>query len=59
MLGIHGAKMIMPGPGAQPVNMTGNVLDRDKFKEILKEFYELVKVSILRVRPHLYLTKMK
>jgi aldehyde:ferredoxin oxidoreductase len=36
----HG-KMIMPGPGAQPVDMTGNKLDRDKFKAMLQEFYEL------------------
>ena len=32
MFGVHGGKMVMPGPGAQPVDMTGNKLDRDKFK---------------------------
>ena len=37
----HGAKMIMPGPGAQPVDMTGNVLDRKKFAGMLKEYYQL------------------
>jgi aldehyde:ferredoxin oxidoreductase len=39
--GIHGGKMIMAGPGARPVDMTGNTLDRDKFKAILKEYYQL------------------
>jgi len=38
---VHGAKMIMPGPGAKPVDMTGNVLNRDKFKGMLKEYYQL------------------
>ena len=41
MLGVHGAKMIMPGPGAHPVDMTGNVLDRDKCAAMLREFYVL------------------
>lgn len=40
-LNVHGAKMIMPGPGARPVDMTGNVLDREKFKGMLREFYQL------------------
>jgi aldehyde:ferredoxin oxidoreductase len=40
-LSIHGGKMIMPGPGARPVDMTGNVIDRDKFAAMLKEFYQL------------------
>jgi aldehyde:ferredoxin oxidoreductase len=40
-LGPHGGKMIMPGPGARPVDMTGNVLDRDKFTGMLKEYYQL------------------
>jgi aldehyde:ferredoxin oxidoreductase len=40
-LGIHGGKMMMPGPGAKPVDMTGNVLDRDKFKAMLQEYYQL------------------
>jgi aldehyde:ferredoxin oxidoreductase len=39
--GVHGGKMIMPGPGARPADMTGNVLDRDKFKGMLREYYEL------------------
>ncbi len=39
--GVHGGKMIMPGPGAQPADMTGNILDREKFKGMLKEFYHL------------------
>jgi aldehyde:ferredoxin oxidoreductase len=39
--GIHGGQMIMPGPGARPVDMTGNILDRDKFKAMLKEYYRL------------------
>jgi aldehyde:ferredoxin oxidoreductase len=38
--GIHGGKMIMPGPGARPVDMTGNTLDRDKFRAMLKEYYQ-------------------
>ena len=31
----------MPGPGARPVDMTGNKLDRNKFTGMLKEYYEL------------------
>jgi aldehyde:ferredoxin oxidoreductase len=38
---VHGAKILMPGPGGKPVDMTGNRLDRDKFKAMLKEFYRL------------------
>jgi aldehyde:ferredoxin oxidoreductase len=38
---IHGDKMIMPGPGARPVDMTGNVLDCSKFKAMLQEYYQL------------------
>jgi aldehyde:ferredoxin oxidoreductase len=41
LFGVHGGKMIMPGPGAKPVDMTGNILDRDKFKAMLKEYYQL------------------
>jgi aldehyde:ferredoxin oxidoreductase len=41
MFGVHGAKMIMPGPGAEPVDLTGNVLDRGKFLNMLKEYYRL------------------
>jgi aldehyde:ferredoxin oxidoreductase len=40
-LGIHGAKMVMPGPKARPVDMTGNMLDREKTKAMLMEFYQL------------------
>ena len=39
--GMHGGKMVMPGPGARPVDMTGNKLDRDKFTGMLKEYYQL------------------
>jgi aldehyde:ferredoxin oxidoreductase len=39
---VHGDKMMMaPGPGARPVDMTGNVLDREKFKVMLEEYYRL------------------
>ena len=41
MVGMHGYKMIMPGSGAQPVDLTGNKLDREKFKGMLKEYYAL------------------
>jgi aldehyde:ferredoxin oxidoreductase len=37
----HGARMIMPGPGAQPVDATGHVLDRERFRNMLQEYYEL------------------
>ena len=33
--------VIVPGPGDEPVDMTGNVLDRDKFIGMLKEYYHL------------------
>ena len=33
--------MMVPGPGDEPVNVTGNVLDRDKFVSMLKEYYRL------------------
>ena len=39
--GMHGRKMIMPGPGAQPADMSGNRLDREKYKDMLKEYYRL------------------
>jgi aldehyde:ferredoxin oxidoreductase len=39
--GIHGGRVIMPGPGARPVDMTGNKLDRGKFKEMLEEYYRI------------------
>jgi aldehyde:ferredoxin oxidoreductase len=38
---VHGARMTMPGPGAQPVDATGNMLDRDKFTAMLKEYYQI------------------
>ncbi len=38
---IHGGKMIVPGPGARPVDVTGRVLDRDKYKALLKKYYGL------------------
>ena len=34
-------EMIVPGPTEEPVSIRGNVLDREKFKEMRKEFYEL------------------
>jgi len=40
-VGMHGYKMIMPGPGAQPVDLTGNKLDINKFTAMLKEYYKL------------------
>lgn len=36
---IHGANMLMPGPGGKGINATGNVLDREKFTAMLKEYY--------------------
>lgn len=33
--------MIVPGPGDEPVSVIGNVLDRDKFTEMLREYYQL------------------
>ncbi|MBN1160738.1 MAG: hypothetical protein JXA17_02175 [Dehalococcoidales bacterium] len=39
--GMHGRKMIMPGPWAQPADMSGNKLDRDKYTAMLKEYYAL------------------
>ena len=41
MISIHGNKIIVPGPGAQPVDLTGNKLDREKFIKMLKEYYAL------------------
>ncbi|MCX7911550.1 MAG: hypothetical protein N2506_01095 [Dehalococcoidales bacterium] len=38
---IHGEKMLMPGPGGRPVDMTGNVLDRTRFTAMLREYYHL------------------
>ena len=36
-----GGKVMAPGPGGRPADMTGNVLDRDKFTAMLKEYYRL------------------
>ena len=33
--------MLIPGPGDEAIDATGNVLDRDKFKNMLKEYYQL------------------
>ena len=33
--------VLVPGPGDEPVDMTGNVLDRDRFIMMLKEYYRL------------------
>ncbi|MEJ2110628.1 MAG: aldehyde ferredoxin oxidoreductase N-terminal domain-containing protein [Acidobacteriota bacterium] len=38
---IHGVKLSIPGPGAQPVDATGRRLDRDKFSAMLEEYYDL------------------
>lgn len=40
-VGMHGYRMIMPGPGGKPVDLTGNKLDLNKFTAMLKEYYEL------------------
>jgi aldehyde:ferredoxin oxidoreductase len=32
---------IVPGPGDQPVDVSGHTLDRDKFSRMLKEYYRL------------------
>ncbi|MFH1243310.1 MAG: aldehyde ferredoxin oxidoreductase N-terminal domain-containing protein [Pseudomonadota bacterium] len=34
-------RLIVPGPGEEPVSVKGNVLDRKKFEEMRDEFYEL------------------
>jgi aldehyde:ferredoxin oxidoreductase len=36
-----GGRAIAPGPGGRPVDITGNMLDRDKFAAMLKEYYAL------------------
>jgi len=33
--------MMVPGPGDEPVNIVGKVLERDKFESMLKEYYRL------------------
>jgi aldehyde:ferredoxin oxidoreductase len=37
---LHGP-MPVPGPGGKLVDTTGNVLDRDKYKNMLREYYHL------------------
>lgn len=36
-----GRPMIVPGHGEEPVEATGNILDRDRFISMLKEYYRL------------------
>ncbi len=38
---MHGGRVIMPGPGAQPVDATGNILDREKVRAMLQEYYDV------------------
>jgi aldehyde:ferredoxin oxidoreductase len=33
--------MMVPGPGDKPVNVTGKVLDREKFRDMLRDYYRL------------------
>ena len=33
--------MMAPGPGDEPVNTAGKVLDRDKYRDMLREYYRL------------------
>ena len=33
--------VLVPGPGDEPVDMTGNILDRDNFTGMLREYYQL------------------
>jgi aldehyde:ferredoxin oxidoreductase len=39
--GVHGGKTIVPGPGDDVIDVTGNRLDNNKFTNILKEYYRL------------------
>jgi len=41
MTQIRGQKILVPGPGEEVTDATGNMLDRDKFRELLREFYSL------------------
>jgi aldehyde:ferredoxin oxidoreductase len=34
-------RMIIPGPTEEPVSFKGNILDRAKYEEMRREFYEL------------------
>jgi len=36
-----GREMLVPGPGGEVVNATGNILDKDKYTSVLKEHYRL------------------
>jgi aldehyde:ferredoxin oxidoreductase len=40
-LNARGEKIMVPGPGDEVVDATGKILDRDKFTEMLKEYYDL------------------
>jgi aldehyde:ferredoxin oxidoreductase len=33
--------MMVPGPGDKPVSVAGKVLDREKFRDMLREYYRL------------------
>ena len=37
----RGEKMMIPGPGDEVIEATGKTLDRGKFTEMLKEYYDL------------------
>jgi aldehyde:ferredoxin oxidoreductase len=39
--GPRGGPMMVPGPGNETVDATGKILDRDKFKAMLREYYRL------------------
>ena len=38
---IKSGPMIVPGPGHEPVSVVGKVLDRQKYSEMLREYYRL------------------
>ncbi len=40
-LGARGQKVVVPGPGDEVVDITGRTLDREKFKDMLKEYYRI------------------
>jgi aldehyde:ferredoxin oxidoreductase len=40
-MGARGQKVMVPGPGDEVVDATGNTLDRDKFESMLREYYRL------------------
>jgi aldehyde:ferredoxin oxidoreductase len=39
--GAHGAITVVPGPGERAIDVTGNVLDRGRFSDMLREYYRL------------------